>query len=225
MKNELTQKIALLDMAIVTALLSAGEGDAFALYSFYCAASSKQSTDSVKATEEYCKRGLNWGTARYRKAKKVLADRGIIRQIIRKDEAGKVRGYYIKICSYLASQSSDFPLVDKTTPNALDINNINAYTAPDKKLSGPMRKKGKTIHTSLSYLTSLPLKDIDDFNQRFGFSPEKIKLEAEKASNWVSARGKRYKNYKRFFTNWLISTHERQNTDKVVGFGSGWKRY
>jgi len=72
--------------------------DALALYMFYYLTARRQETLQPKASQAYCRRGLNWGKARYQNAKKALAELGLVDEIVRKDEnTGRITGWYVRL--------------------------------------------------------------------------------------------------------------------------------
>ena len=85
-----------------TAMILLKEGragaDAFALYNFYCYCASIQKTTSVYATDYFCKRGLSWGSDKFRRSKNLLLKLKIISQKIGRDkETKKILKYYIRV--------------------------------------------------------------------------------------------------------------------------------
>src|SRR6185369_3761884 len=72
--------------------------DAWILYAFYYKSAKIQETNQPKATISFCMKGLDgWGETRVRNAKNVLRELGLITDIKRTNELGKVTGWYIKL--------------------------------------------------------------------------------------------------------------------------------
>ncbi len=97
--NELNKEIIITHTVTASRLLKKGKGgvDAFTLYNFYCWVASWQLTNKVKATDKFCIQGLHWGKPRFIKAKSLLIKEGVIETIVKKDEKGRIIGYYIHI--------------------------------------------------------------------------------------------------------------------------------
>jgi len=122
--------------------------DLIALYLFYYYTSKWQKTDTVKAVTNYAAKGLKWSTDRVKKAKKALIKMGLIEDVRRTDENGKVTGWYVKIYYIFkrqtvtqvkeSSNQENHPpenttggkshRVEKTPPNALSTSSLNALS-------------------------------------------------------------------------------------------------
>jgi len=76
--------------------LYAKSTDAVALYLFYIKTSIIQKNTSIYATDEFCKKGCNWGDKRFRKAKNILLEGKFIEQIT-KPIKGVGKKYFIRI--------------------------------------------------------------------------------------------------------------------------------
>ena len=87
--------------------------DAYLLYSHLMFTCKLQQTNSIKAKEIYLRQGLNWGKDRLYKAKKLLKQLEIIKEIQKKDKNGRFSGSYIVVKT-------------KTTP--FEIENITVGT-------------------------------------------------------------------------------------------------
>ena len=82
--------------------------------------------------------------------------------------------------------------IDTTNKDNKDKKNILA-TAKKKKYS------------SLDDLTE---KDFVEIAERYKVPPAFVKIQFEKMVNWIEAKGKRYKNYKRALMNWVLKEAE-----------------
>lgn len=110
--------------------------DSVTLYMFYIKTSKWQRTNQVFTTNTYGMKCLSWGSKRYSEAKKVLEEEGLITIKQKRDNKGRITGYYVKI-NYLFKQKTiqdiSNPEVDGTGPgqeetNALSTNTINALS-------------------------------------------------------------------------------------------------
>jgi len=72
-------------------------GDCIALYTFYCYTRKWQKNSIPKATSEYAMDGLKWGRERFSKAKANLLELGLIEDVQRIGENGRVLGWYIGV--------------------------------------------------------------------------------------------------------------------------------
>lgn len=72
-----------------------------------------------------------------------------------------------------------------------------------------MNKNEKNVKKSLSQKEQLNLifQNIDKLQEEF--PKVKVRLEFQKMRDWLSANGKRYKNYNAFFRNWLRNANEK----------------
>ncbi len=72
--------------------------DAMALYSFYCYCASWQKTTSVYATDFFCRKGLSWGSDRFRNAKNLLLKLKIIsHKVSRNPKTNQIEKHFIRI--------------------------------------------------------------------------------------------------------------------------------
>jgi uncharacterized phage protein (TIGR02220 family) len=79
--------------------------DCIALYILYYKLAKWQKSNIVKATDEYVKKCLKWGKNKILNTKKTLKENGLIEIIQKKDEDGKINGWYVKI-SYIISKQN-----------------------------------------------------------------------------------------------------------------------
>jgi hypothetical protein len=150
-KNELEKEIVIVTTLSLIRLFDLNP-DAVTLYIFYCKNAKLQDTSSVYATDTFCMKGLKWGDKKLYKIKKILIDNGFITQDIRRNDEGKIEGYFIKIhylihnpTSTLESQSHQKPVQVKAGTgergaNTIDKNintidkNINTEDKKEKKI-------------------------------------------------------------------------------------------
>lgn len=94
--NQLNQEITLTHTPTCFWLLKKSP-DAFALYNFYCYTASWQGHNPIKANTSYAMAGLKWGNNRLFKAKKILQEGNIIKDIVRRKDNGQSAGNYILV--------------------------------------------------------------------------------------------------------------------------------
>jgi len=190
--------------------------DLIALYLFYYYTSKWQKTDTVKAVTNYAAKGLNWSTDRVKKAKKTLIKMGLIEDVRRIDENGKVTGWYVKIYYIFkqqtitqvkesSNQESHPPEnttggkshgVEKTPPNALSTSSLNALSTnnintpknkPKNKLKQSKEKNKKKKYGECVMLTE---KEYDKLIKTYGKNIFDSCI--EKLSAYKMAEGKEY---------------------------------
>lgn len=87
-------------------------GDCIALYTFYCYTRKWQKNNIPRATSEYAMNGLKWGRERFSKAKSNLLELGLIEDVQRKDENGRVLGWYIGVKFAQNATKGDFHIAE-----------------------------------------------------------------------------------------------------------------
>lgn len=205
--NEIENEIIITTATTARRILSAKHGgDAFALYNFYAYTAVRQKTNNVKATDNFCMKGLEWGKTRFYRAKKVLQDLNVIEQVIRHDE-GRIQGNYILVRylreNYRTPENSRAVLQEsgKTETNT-NKENINT----NKKNINAVEK------TSRKKMTTEYLQELAD-----QFPTLDVSYEWEKAQDYIKSSGKRYKDMRAFFRNWLRRTLEGTSARKGGG--------
>ncbi len=162
--------------------------DAIALYMFYYYTAKWQKTNQPKALSSYCKKGLEWGRDRFRRAKAILKKYNLIEDVRRKDKEGKIIGWYIRInyiwrektIQTIKPQGGKTHRVVKQPPNALSDNNNKCL------------KRNKAKYSSI--------KDIGEveFNlvaNQYRVPTSLVRSNYENLINYCQAHGRRYKNY------------------------------
>lgn len=138
---------------------------------------------------------LKWNPSKVRRFLKKLEKDNMIRY---KDEK---KWTHLSICNYETYQHSRH--TDETPVNhgrITDENNIRMY------------KKDKNEKKSISKDKQLKLIKENLQELKDAFPKIDVTLEFDKMTDWLSANGKVYKNYKAFFKNWLRRADERRNT-------------
>lgn len=162
--NELNSHVVVLHTATMARLLKE-DTNAFTLYSFYCYVSGWQNNNQVRATDAFCKQGLGWGDWKFKAAKKILTELGIVKSFV-KNVNGKNQTF-VRV-GYLSSKANRAELVLSPTSlsrntNALDKNNkINAIRLVSKDTNRETLKEsfGNTDVNSI----------LEDFTQITGYS-------------------------------------------------------
>lgn len=105
--------------------------NALILYLFYYKTAKWQKHNPIKASDDYCKKCLHWGTDKLKETKQRLKEMELIAIEKRFDEKHKLEGWYVRI-NYLISDSTIpkttipiKPLVDSQETNTNNNNNRN----------------------------------------------------------------------------------------------------
>lgn len=77
------------------------------LYTFYYYTAIWQQTNTAKAVTKYAAKGLHWNKDKVVKIKKVLSKTGLITDIVRRDDEGKITGHYIQVNYYWSLSQLD----------------------------------------------------------------------------------------------------------------------
>ena len=113
LSNEFDKEVITFNTITCLRLFDLGN-DAAVLYLFYVKTSKIQGTNTVKALNCFCKKGLGWGSYRFNKAKKLLIDNGLIETVIRRDENNVITGNYMRI-HYIKGSLCDVKKPNKIT--------------------------------------------------------------------------------------------------------------
>ena len=114
--------------------------DLISLYTFYYYTAKWQKTNSIKCTTGYAAKGMHCGQDKIRKTKAKLIEYGLIKDVIRKNEKGKITWHYIQM-NYIFKKDTvenihptknpecrQMHSVENHETNALSTNNINALS-------------------------------------------------------------------------------------------------
>jgi len=127
------------------------------------------------------------------------------------DTKRSTRGSIITVLKYnLYQDLSTYKSTTKSTKEARSKHEgstpINKYDKYDKNESIKKYIKKKEF-SSLKEITPEVLQEI---SLKYKVPLSFVKLQFEKMTNWLEAKGKRYKNYKRGLQNWVINSAEGQ---------------
>jgi hypothetical protein len=168
-KPDTSQTIKIAKAVFDVLLKQDNNRDVISLYNFYLYTSVWQKTDQVKATNDYCIKALGFGKSTFYKAKKILADLGLIEQI----EVGRTKSsfgqYYIK--------------VNRTYTN-------DRYHQIDR----PVKNKGKEDRKASEHIEKSPVssKPIDSNDESNAFLKHKILEKHKKNSTDDSGDGRNH---------------------------------
>ena len=107
----LEEKLLIIDVKTISFLLNHPNGiDVLSLYFFYYKTAKQQNTNQVRATEQFCRKGLHLGVKKFRAAQAILKQYGLV-EVIKNGHK-----WYIHI-NYLQSNSAKNSLVENE-PNS-----------------------------------------------------------------------------------------------------------
>lgn len=121
-------------------------GDCIALYTFYCYTRKWQKNNAVFATSDYAMTALGWGRDKFSKAKAQLKEAGFIEDVLRRNENGRVEGWYVGVrfaqsATLAETRSLDIPHCGETAPKYLGIVNEIPNTSKQIQENGSSPKQ------------------------------------------------------------------------------------
>lgn len=120
-------KDIILPLDVINKLLSDNK-DSLILLIFYIKTAKIQKTRTIKADTIFCKKGLNWGTKRFQKAKNTLLSYNLVKDVPNKNSSSRFTGFSIQINNLIPNQYTRKPLSGFQPTNSI-TNNI--YTDID----------------------------------------------------------------------------------------------
>jgi len=153
-KYDINQEPIVLSKQTLDILLKSKQkekGDPIVLYTFYYYTAKWQKTNQPKATIDYVRTGLGWSAARVRKAKKILVQLNLIKDINSyHPKTNKITGWYVHV-NFIWSKNTDIKnhptrnhegggkttltkshRVENHKGNALSTNNLNALSTNNR---------------------------------------------------------------------------------------------
>ncbi|MEO0289595.1 MAG: helix-turn-helix domain-containing protein [candidate division WOR-3 bacterium] len=89
---------------------------------------------------------------------------------------------------------------------SLSPSNPRAIGTNPRALMDNPRANPKKLYSSLKDIKD---QDLEEIAHKYRVSVAFVKLALEKMTNWLEAKGKRYKNYKRALMNWVLSEAQK----------------
>ena len=98
--------------------------------------------------------------------------------------------------------------IDKFLDSTIDTTiEVLSDTSDSNHKSETINQKPELgVVKGIGYLQNLPLQDFEDID----ISERQLKLEAEKAYNWLKCNGKVKKDYKAYMRNWLFKNYKKR---------------
>ena len=141
------------------------------LYLFYYKTAKWQNVNPIKASDDYCKKCLHWGIDKLQATKKRLKDMELIEIIQRKNEQGKIEGWYIKV-NYLINETTipetTIPSKPQLAPQETNtINNIYINTNNNINTKKKVIKEKYGTYGRVKLTTDEYLKLVNEFGEDF----------------------------------------------------------
>ena len=141
------------------------------LYLFYYKTAKWQNHNPIKASDDYCKKCLHWGIDKLQATKKRLKEMELIEIIQRKDEQGKIEGWYIKV-NYLVNETTipetTIPSKPQLVPQETNtINNIYINTNNNINTKKKVIKEKYGTYGRVKLTTDEYLKLVNEFGEEF----------------------------------------------------------
>ena len=128
-----------------------------------------------------------------------LVDKGLVEKYI--DTKG-VNHFSIILMEEVYRKESDTTIVKEEPPLSL------RYIQKKEK----ERKESKH---SIEYLMDIPKDDLSVFLENYNATKEEVRIEGEKAYNWIKATGKKYTDFQAMLRNWLMRTYGKRKIIKT----------
>ena len=161
------------------------------LYLFYYKTAKWQNHNPIKASDDYCKKCLHWGIDKLQATKKRLKDMELIEIIQRKNEQGKIEGWYIKV-NYLVNETTipetTIPSKPQLVPQETNtINNIYINTNNNINTKKKVIKEKYGTYGRVKLTTDEYLKLVNEFGEEF------IKQQIELLDEYVESNNNKNK--------------------------------
>lgn len=111
---------------------------------------------------------------------------------------------YIQLQNWSSYQSINKPTKSKYPPLPKDYRSTTVALPPNRIEENRKEKKG--IETTREYLKNFSIEDFSDIDA----TEKQIRLEAEKALNWLLSKGTTRKDYKAFLRNWVLKVYKKK---------------
>ena len=167
-------------------------GDCIALYTFYCYTRKWQKNTIPRATSEYAMEGLKWGRERFSKAKGNLLQLGLIEDVQRIGENGRVLGWYIGVKFAQNATLGTFNVAEIPDNHPTGFPQGGQTRVRENRIQIPITNikipnTNKEIQKESSAVASLPSDDLTDL---FPTKPNEGHISGSANAKLKSADGK-----------------------------------
>ncbi len=185
---DISDELFILNFNTIETLIHLENADeCIALYVVYYRLAKWQKTDTIKATDDYIKKTLKWGSARISRAKSILKNHGLI-EIVQNRSDGKINGWFIKVHYMVSDKAISSIKVEQELSNQEHSNQepLNSRTRNQETIA--LRNKIKLLKEEIELLKkekdkSFSKKESESelFNKFWNCYPKKVsKGNAEK---------------------------------------------
>lgn len=174
--------------------------NALVLYLFYYKTAKWQKHNPIKASDDYCKKCLHWGTDKLKETKQRLKEMDLIAIEKRFDKKHKLEGWYVRI-NYLISDST----IPKTTIPIKPLVDSQEINTNNNKYINTNKNINTNTHTPT-------LEEIKDYclNVRHNKVDYKKFYDYFTEGNWVDSKGNKVKNWKQKIITWEKNTNDKK---------------
>ena len=167
-------------------------GDCIALYTFYCYTRKWQKNSIPRATSEYAMEGLKWGREKFSKAKANLLQLGLIEDVQRIGENGRVLGWYIGVKFAQNATLGTFNVAEIPDNHPTGFPQGGQTRVRENRIQIPITNikipnTNKQIQEESSAVASLPS---DDLTNSFSTKPNEANASGSANAKLKSADGK-----------------------------------
>ncbi len=184
------------------------------LYMFYYKTAKWQNHNPIKASDDYCKKCLHWGIDKLQATKKRLKEMELIEIIQRKDEQGKIEGWYIKV-NYLINETT---IPETTIPSKPQLVSQETNTINNKYINtnNNINTNKKEIHKER--FVKPTLEEVKEYCKQRNSSVDPIVFyDYFEVGNWIDSKGNKVKNWKQKIITWEKQQPKQKiNNEEIV---------
>lgn len=184
------------------------------LYMFYYKTAKWQNHNPIKASDDYCKKCLHWGIDKLQATKKRLKEMELIEIIQRKDEQGKIEGWYIKV-NYLVNETT---IPETTIPSKPQLVSQETNTINNKYINtnNNINTNKKEIYKERNESFKKPtLEEVNEYckERNNGIDAEYF-IDFYESKNWMIGKSK-MKDWKACVRTWE-KNRKKDNKEEVL---------
>lgn len=213
--NDISNNLLIINKVTIERLFEQENQNALILYLFYYKTAKWQNNNTIKASDDYCKKILHWGIDKLQIAKKMLIEMNLIEIIKRTNEKKQIIGWYIKVKYYSNSTIPETtipitPHVGKQETNTINNNNIltNIYTKntinnKDIKENNISKDILKESNEKNKKFIPPTLEEIEEYcKKRNNNVDAKAFYDYFNEGDWKDSQGNKVKNWKQKIITW-----------------------
>lgn len=183
------------------------------LYMFYYKTAKWQNHNPIKASDDYCKKCLYWGIDKLQATKKRLKEMELIEIIQRKDEQGKIEGWYIKV-NYLVNETT---IPETTIPSKPQLVSQETNTINNKYINTNNNINTNKKEIYKERFKKPTLEEVEQYcKQRNSSVDPKVFYEYFEVGNWIDSKGNKVKNWKQKIITWEKQQPKQKTTNEEI---------